>query len=417
MTERILKILKEKGIDKYVIYDETRISYEMFFIKKKVDMTRSNNVKVATVTLLRDFAEGDKQYTGSTHVFIYPQNTDEEIAAIIDDAYASAMYVKNPYYELPKGSDAVMQYDGELSAKTLSDNAIRMAKALYEADVREDAFINSAELFSIRKIVKITSSNGADCSYEQYRIKGEYVTQSVINGNDVELYNSFEYDNPDCEALKKHCAEALSAAADRAVAEKAPKDLSGVPIILCNEALSSFMEFYLMRADSALIYPGYSDYKVGMDVCAGLSGEKPSFEVSSTTPFSNDGVLQTKREFLKDGVLQCIHGDNRFMYYLGKEQTGRFNRVHMSNKNATAEDFKKTPYVLVRYFSDFQMDEMDGHFGGEFRLATYFDGEKEHIITGGTVSGNILTASSMQYSEERYKDASYEGPKMIKINP
>lgn len=416
MTEKILNILKAKNIDKYVINDETRVSYEMFFIKKKVDLTRANNVNVVTLTVYRDYDEGDKKFTGSSSVFIYPQNTDEEIASIIDEAYNSAKYIKNKYFELPNGSKDKVMYEGELSKHTLADNAINMAKALYAADNREDAWINSAEFFAIKKNVNIITSNGADCSYEEYLVKGEYVTQSKKNGNDVELYNSFEFDSLECEELTAQCKEALEAVADRAVAEQSPEDLSGIPIVLCNKTLGSFLGFYAERAHAAYIYPGYSDYKVGMQVCDKLESEKPNMNLLSKTPFSSDGVRKSEKEFIKDGELKCIHGTNRFLYYLGEEMTGGFDKIRMFNGNTSEEDFKKSPYVLVKYFSDFQMDAMDGHFGGEFRLAYYWDGEKMHIITGGTVSGNILTAKSMKYSVERYKDANYEGPKMIKIS-
>ena len=47
---------------------------------------------------------------------------------------------------------------------------------------------------------------------------------------------------------------------------------------------------------------------------------------------------------------------------------------------------------MIKSFSDFQVDAMDGYFGGEFCLGYLFDGQKETIITGGTVSGNIFEA-------------------------
>lgn len=416
MIDVILQLLNKKGIDKYLIRDEIRESYEMFFIKKNVDLTRKKKVKEITVTVYKDFEENGKKLTGNANFYVYPFDTEETIEKAIDEAYASAGYVKNAYYPLPQSSKAVVTYDRSLSNGSLTDNAIKMAQALYSADNREDAFINSAEFFANKETVRILSSAGADCTYDQFTIKGEYVTQSLLNGQDVELYNSFEYDELDCDSLRKACEEALSCTADRAVAEKAPLDLSGVPIILSGQNLNSFYSFFGTRAHAAMIYPHYSDYEVGMDVCANLSTGKPDIDLLSTKPFSSDGVKLGEIELLKNGVLKNIHGDSKCMYYLGKEPIGAFDKARVNNSGVSSEELKKTPYIHVKYFSDFQMDEMDGHFGGEFRLAYYYDGDKEHIITGGTVSGNILTANKLEYSNTKYTNSTYEGPDMVKIS-
>ena len=76
----------------------------------------------------------------------------------------------------------------------------------------------------------------------------------------------------------------------------------------------------------------------------------------------------------------------------------------------------KGKYIMVKNFSDFQVDAYDGHFGGEFRLAYLSDGEKVSILTGGTVSGNLTKdGDKMIFSKERYKDAYYDGPAAVKI--
>ena len=72
---------------------------------------------------------------------------------------------------------------------------------------------------------------------------------------------------------------------------------------------------------------------------------------------------------------------------------------------------KKEPYLYAVTFSDFQMDTMSGHFGGEIRLAYLFDGERVRIVTGGSVNGSINACSGgMKFTTERYDSKNYSGP-------
>ena len=67
-------------------------------------------------------------------------------------------------------------------------------------------------------------------------------------------------------------------------------------------------------------------------------------------------------------------------------------------------------------FSDFQMDDFSGHFGGEIRLAFLFEGGKMRPVTGGSVNGSILESQGrMVFSRERYRNEEYEGPFAVRI--
>ena len=67
-------------------------------------------------------------------------------------------------------------------------------------------------------------------------------------------------------------------------------------------------------------------------------------------------------------------------------------------------------------FSDFQMDAMGGHFGGEIRLAYLIDGDSVTPVTGGSVNGSILEAQkTFVFSTGRYVTASYDGPYAVRI--
>ena len=80
------------------------------------------------------------------------------------------------------------------------------------------------------------------------------------------------------------------------------------------------------------------------------------------------------------------------------------------------EELKSAPYLHIVSFSDFQMDSMSGHFGGEIRLALLYDGEKVTPVTGGSVNGSILAVQgNMLFSRERYQNDEYDGPYAVRI--
>ena len=75
---------------------------------------------------------------------------------------------------------------------------------------------------------------------------------------------------------------------------------------------------------------------------------------------------------------------------------------------------KNGVWLEVKSFSDFQMDAMSGHFGGEIRLALLHEGEKITPVTGGSINGSILAVQKDIYlSKERIKSRGYEGPEAV----
>lgn len=65
-------------------------------------------------------------------------------------------------------------------------------------------------------------------------------------------------------------------------------------------------------------------------------------------------------------------------------------------------------------FSDFQMDEFSGYFGGEIRLGYLYEDGKVVPVTGGSVSGNFIQLQkNMRLSKEQQKSSTFVGPKHI----
>ena len=55
------------------------------------------------------------------------------------------------------------------------------------------------------------------------------------------------------------------------------------------------------------------------------------------------------------------------------------------------------PYLKVVQFSGLMVNPITGDFGGEFRLAYLYDGEKVTPVTSGSITGNMNTALNNCY--------------------
>ena len=62
----------------------------------------------------------------------------------------------------------------------------------------------------------------------------------------------------------------------------------------------------------------------------------------------------------------------------------------MTNSPIEYKELVKEPYLEILGFSAFQLDSFSGFYGGEVRLALYFDGKKLTPVSGFSISGNLF---------------------------
>lgn len=409
MRDIIIGSLRALGIDSYVITESEKKCKEMFFIKQTLDMTRTESLDEWNVKVYHD--DADKKMRGAASCMIHQGMDEQEVKKTLSDAYYAAGFAKNPYYSLVSGTkEEFAAAQGSLAGVTLEEAACRMAEALFAADVREDSFINSAELFVEKRTVRIINSEGVDCGYESYSVDGEFVVQ-CLEPADVELYQGFSYDELAVDSLKKLAADKLVTVVDRAKACTAPT-AGKYDVLLSEDSVDEVLSFYGSRADTYYIYPKYSTYEVGMKVQGDkVEGEKLNITLHSTVPYSNDGIKMEDCELVRDGVLKNIHGGLRISQYLNVKPTGEYDKVIVDNGTKSLEELKAGRVLYVVSFSDFNMDAMTGHFAGEIRLAYLYDNGEVKLLTGGSVNGSLIDAqSNLVFSRERYESSSYSGP-------
>ncbi len=418
MKDRILAALSRLHIDEYIILEERTRSAELFFIRKSLDTRRIKDTTEYTVTVYRSFDRDGASMKGSSVVHVYDSQTDTELDKALSGAYLAASYVCNPTYALQeKTVNQFVEMESDLQGKTLEESAKIMADALFAEDNGGQAFLNSAELFVNEVSTHIWSSTGVDCGYRKYYVTGEFVAQCK-EPQDVETYQSFRYDSLETEALKAKVRRTLDYTIARTQATKAPA-AGNYRVIICDDYAKELFSYYTSRSESDYIYGKYSSFKLGENVQAktadggsrDITGDPVSITLIPSVPYSDEGTAMIERKLLDKGVLKTYHGNVRFCRYIGAEPTGYYRKIRVDAGSTSVEDMKKQPYLQVVNFSDFQMDDFTGHFGGEIRLAFLYDGEKVTPVTGGSINGSLIdTQASMILSKETQVEDGYEGP-------
>ena len=430
MLNTIIDILSENNIQNFLINECKEHTKELFFVKHSIDQSRSKEVIKYDITLYKDFSlpkYKDNIYRGSSTCQITPAMTKDEITNKIKTTYNTASLVKNNYYPLAKG-DEIYSTDSNSSTKDIyipneNENLITsdLAKAAFDADnsSSKDSFINSLEIFETTQHVRIINSNGFDKTYTTKIFSGEYVVQSTIK-EDVELFYQFEFNDTSkdiCKKLTSQVSSSLKMAKDRSLAidineTNFNKDCK--KIILQGDFLSELFNYYLSRSDASLIYQGYSNFKPDLEI---PSNADISITTMPTVPYSTEGIKLAQYPVVKHNKIVNILGDLRFSFYMGINPLGTYNSYKMNPGNASISDYQNNTYLRITNFSDFQTNALTGEFGGEFRLAYYYDGAKEIPVTKGSFSGNIKDIlSSLELSKEIQETISYQGPKWISFN-
>lgn len=414
MIERIKAALKRSGIALWRINETAEETAELFFVKKQLDTRRVKDVRKYEVTVFRDVDGGEKR--GFSSALLISSMDDAQLEQELKDAWCAAQFAANPWFELADPVQAPMvEKSGELAHAPLAESAGKMAKALFAADTHEDAFVNSAEVFVSRTSRRILSSEGTDVSYTDANVEGEFVVQCKAP-EDVEIHNQFKYGELDEAALSAKVAQALTFVRDRARAEKVLKS-GAYELVLCGDEVAEVLSYYTTRSSANAVYAKYSTWQRGEDVQGEVKGERLNMTLQATRPYSAEGIPMADLPLLEGGKLLAWHGPNRFCRYLGVKPTGDYDRVVCASGTVPFEELKKGPVLWTVTFSDFQMNAMNGHFGGEIRLAYLIEADGTVTpVTGGSVNGSILEAQKdMVFSKERYLTAEYDGPYAVRL--
>ncbi len=425
MLEQIRRlILEQKDITGYKICETKIHSNELFFVKKNVDMDRAKDVLHYKVTIYIDFEENKMKYTGSSATFLHPTMTEKEMIDAIKEAAFAARYVKNPYYPLVKPATSYQTLpESRFAKESFSYWMDEITKAVYRNDIYDKGGINSCEIFLEKEETRIVNSEGVDVSEVNYKCMVEFITTWKEEGEEIELYRCINCSDFDGELLASEVKNMITICREKAIAQPTPA-LKTFPVIFTRSAVKELFSYYCFMGKAASVYNQYSTWKTGDQ----LQGDKVMGDLITITldplaknstasaAFDEDGFALAPVRLIEQGVLKKYSADRRYAYYLGVETTGSIGNVIVDGGSRTAKELQAEPHIMAAAFSDFSMDVVTGDFGGEIRLAWYYDGEKIIPVTGGSITGNLNELHQELYlSKELQKDNDFEGPQMVKI--
>ncbi|MDT8717163.1 TldD/PmbA family protein [Clostridium sp. 19966] len=427
MINTIKNILDGFDIKAYKIVEDCTTSEEVFLVKKDVDITRSKDVHHFKVTVYKDFTEGNSKFTGSAALDIHPTMTEAEIKKSIESGIFAAGFVKNEYYELPKGeASTTKKLTSNFAELPLNAWMPKIVDALYVYDTEEKGGINSTEIFLNKNYKRIVTSEGTDVSYESYDGMLEFVTNWKESPEDeeIELYKAITFSDFDADFIANTAKDMISRASARAKAKEAAPSGKYKVILTGGDLVKETLSYYYYKTVASAVYNKISTFEVGKSVQGtDITGDLINVSLDPTiknsihsVPFDNDGIALSPVSIIEDGVLKAYHGDLRHSYYLKQKPTGSIGNFIVKTGNKTTAEMKSEPYLELLTFSDFQMDPTTGDFGGEIRLGLYFDGNTVTPVTGGSLSANIQELEgNMHLSKESESDEGFVGPKSLEF--
>ncbi len=421
MIERIINIIKKHDdVKAYSIFEQKSSSAELYYVLNKLETNRLVDTVDYRVTIFKEF---ENDMLGQATVGISLSYTDKDIENKINEAILRTALSKNKKYELPKGTKFSSKSESNILKENLNEIALKVADAIYASKKYEDGWINSAEIFVTKIDNHLINSLGCDATYEKAKLFIEIIPTWTGEKEEVEIYFSFEKSEIDYEEITNKVDELLINAKSRAEALNMPKNINKINVIFGPEMISNIAYYFKTNLDYSTKFNHTSVIEVGEDLskdnpCKLDVTLKPVIkELPDSTPFDMDGIILKEVKIIENGIAKNLAGSTKFGQYLNvKEPTGSIPLVELKNGEYTFKDLTKDPYLYCVSFSSPQLDPFSGYYGGEVRLAYYFDGKNTYPVTGLSISGILKEDfTKIKLSKEIDTFANYKGPKYLLV--
>ena len=406
----VIKCLKaNKQISDYEITIKNKESRELFYVLKHLEINRAVNIEEAAIEIYVD--KGDKK--GNSCVFITAADNTKTLNQKLKAAIKKASAAMNKYYPLASKTTNIK----EKPKKKLDLNkvATNIAKAVYKADTHKQGWINSCEIFVTSVRMELITSKGINHVSYNNICQIEIIPTWKNKDDEYELLRFVQTSDFNYANITKQAKEVLLLSKYRSEAVKAsslniPKDIK---VLVQDDMLRDLVSNFTGDATYEYLYLKQNHYKVNdaiSDTKFNLTLTPQVKGCIASSKYDGHGVKLSKKLIIKNGKLVDNWGGIRFGHYLGvKKPTGD---IPCAVIEAPSYDYTKEKHIIIEHFSAPQLEGFSGYFGGEVRLARYFDGKKYIPITGFAVSGNIYEAAKdMKFSKEKTSAIDYSGPR------
>lgn len=411
-TQDILKCLKaNKNLSAYQLIENEKDSRELFYVLDHLEINRA----VKTTTTIIVVYVNHQNYTGSSTITVTSGDDEKSLNKKIKDAIVKAKAVKNAYYPaLPEIKENVV--DKNQDKYDLNSIANNVAKAVFKANKYDSGWLNSTEIFVSTIRTKFFDSNNVKHDVRKFNISVEVIPTWTNSKEEIELYKWYETSDINYSEITKEIDELLLNAKDRSEAKKLkdvklPKDLK---VLVKNDMLDLILDTFAEDINLRSVFYKQNHYNKNdlvSDNKLSLTLKPVVKGCSASSKIDNNGMVLKNTKIISDGKVKKLWGDNRFAYYLKQDPTGD---IPVKELDGERFDYSKDKHLIIENFSSPQLDEASGYWGGEVRLAKYFDGKKYIPLTSFSISGNIYEDfKNVKLSKEEVKHPSYKGPKYL----
>lgn len=409
----IEQMKKDSRISDYKINIHAKESYELFFVKGKLETLRRTDTcdKEVTVYVNHGQCKGEAQF------FVYPSTTQEQIDALIAEAVEKALLIHNKNFELPAGEQGSYAVESGFAAGEVSDHAAAIREAVFAAVTAEDTALNSVEIFLNKHTRSVVNSKGLKKEQVSYDAMVEAIPTYNGKEQSVELYLQHNFGSPDLADITAKIAQGLREVTDRYVAKK-PTEMPACKVILQEQELAQLCWNIARGLNFATVFSGRNLFRKGDAIQKEPVGDKLTVTMLGSIPgsvrsaaFDADGVALKAQTLVREGVVENYYGSNRYGQYLGETPTGDLPCIQVAPGSAAEADFAEGKWLSVVSMSGLQVDFYKDYIGGEVRLAYYHDGQTTVPVTGISISGKLSQVlGKIRLAQKTTIYNGYQGP-------
>jgi len=404
----IIKCLKaNKEISDYELVTRSKDSRELFYVLDHVEINRAVKVTKQAIYIYVN----NKETTGSSLVNVLVSDDLKSLDKKIKDAVKKAKAAKNKYYPIPSNQESIndksVKYD-------LNDIARKIGEAVFKGDIYDDGWLNSTEIFVTQTDEEFLNSKGIHHHTNHFSIEVEVIPTWKGKKEEIELYKFYETSNIDYKKITEEIKELLTNAKLRSEAKtlkdvKIPDD---VKVLVKGDMLQNIVWNIKDNLSYSSTFQKTSHYNLKDKVSSNLDLTlKPVVKgCNKSRKYDENGIVLKNIKIISNGIAKKLHGDQRFGYYLNEKNiTGNIPVIEIDGER---KEYSNEKHLIIENWSSPQLEDATGYWGGEVRLARYFDGEKYIPLTGFSITGDIYKdLLTVELSKENDLMSNYKGPK------
>ena len=426
MISELLDLLKiNKDFYAWNLKVDTTSSYQLYFIKQKLDMNREIKVNEYHITIFILENQNWKEMIGSSSFEIFHSMSMDEVKAKIDEQIKFCKFSLNKPYTFPKKVNLKpVSKERGFSGHSLKEAAFIAADALFEADKFDKGYFNSSEIYINFIETRFFDSTGNIFLYTKEKGEIELVATWREKQEEVEIYKFFEFDHLDSLYIQNEATKTLIVASNRIKAVKTPS-IANIKVLLTGEYVKEYFYHFASKVRTDNIYSNLSTVKLGENIQEEKEADKITIRLEPTlknstygASFDNEGIGLKRLHIIDKGVVKNMWGSNAKSQYINKPVNGTYSNFVVNAGTLTQQELEEENYLEIITLSGFDIDTLTGDFGSEIRLAYLHQRNKEtQIVTGGSISGNVYSSlNTVRFNNETKQMNNYIGPINVLID-